>query len=296
MTVITESDVPGARLWRRGKVRDVYEAGGDRLVIVASDRLSAFDVVLPTPIPGKGRVLTQLSSFWFGRLETIVPNHLISTNLREFPPVFRDVKELAGRAVLVKHCERIDIECVARGYISGSAWAEYVKFGTVAEERLPRGLQESEALPEPIFTPATKAVTGHDENISRQQLSALVGSELAHELERVTIALYRSAHAFALGRGLILADTKFEFGTSDGKLTLIDEALTPDSSRYWDAAKYRAGTTPPSFDKQYVRDFLIKNGWNREPPAPRLPPLVVEGTSQRYRECYKRIVGEDVPE
>ena len=295
MTVMTQSEVPGARLWRRGKVRDVYEAGADRLVIVASDRLSAFDVVLPTPIPDKGRVLTQISNFWFARLVPIVPNHLVSTNLREFPPVFRETKELAGRSVLVKHCERIDIECVARGYVSGSAWSEYVKFGTIAEERMPRGMQESEALPEPIFTPATKAVTGHDENISRAQLSAIVGTELAKELERVTLALYRSAHAYALGRGVILADTKFEFGFSDGKLTLIDEALTPDSSRYWDAAKYRAGTTPPSFDKQYVRDFLTKSGWNREPPAPELPPDVVEGTARRYRECYERIVGEEMP-
>ncbi len=295
MTVMTQTEVPGARLWRRGKVRDVYEAGGDRLVIVASDRLSAFDVVLPTPIPDKGRVLTQLSSFWFERLAGIVPNHIVSTKLREFPPVFREVRELAGRAVLVKHCERIDVECVARGYLAGSAWSEYQKLGTVAEERLPRGLLQSEALPEPIFTPATKAVTGHDENISRAQLAALVGSELARELERVTLALYRAAHAYALGRGLILADTKFEFGFSDGRLTLIDEALTPDSSRYWDAARYRAGTTPPSFDKQYVRDFLVKSGWNREPPAPELPADVVEGTTQRYRECYKRIVGEELP-
>ncbi len=296
MSAIQETEVPGARLWRRGKVRDVYEAGGDRLVIVASDRLSAFDVVLPTPIPDKGRVLTQLSSFWFERVRSIVPTHMVSTNLREFPPVFREVKELAGRAVLVKHCERIDVECVARGYISGSAWAEYTRLGTVAEERVPRGLLESEALPEPLFTPATKAVTGHDENISRAQLSALVGSDLARELERVTLALYRSAHAYALGRGLILADTKFEFGFSDGKLTLIDEALTPDSSRYWDAAKYRAGATPPSYDKQYVRDFLTKSGWNREPPAPELPDDVVSGTTERYRECYRRLVGEDLPQ
>ncbi|HEU5288574.1 MAG TPA: phosphoribosylaminoimidazolesuccinocarboxamide synthase [Candidatus Limnocylindria bacterium] len=291
MTTLLQTDVPGATLWRRGKVRDVYEAGGDRLVMVASDRLSAFDVVFPTPIPEKGRILTQLSNFWFARLESLVPNHLVATELVDFPPAFRDVKALAGRSVLVKRCERIDVECVARGYISGSAWTEYKALGTVASEPLPRGLVESARLDEPIFTPATKAVTGHDENISRAQLAALVGTELAKELERVTLALYRAAHAYALGRGLILADTKFEFGFHDGKLTLIDEALTPDSSRYWDAAKYAPGGTPPSYDKQYVRDFVVKSGWNKEPPAPALPPDVVAGTTARYLECYEMLTG-----
>jgi phosphoribosylaminoimidazole-succinocarboxamide synthase len=291
MTTLLESDVRGARLWRRGKVRDVYEAGGDQLVLVASDRLSAFDVVFPTPIPDKGRVLTQLSNFWFKRLGSIVPNHLIATELADFPKAFRDAKELKGRAVLVKRCERIDVECVARGYISGSAWTEYRALGTVASEPLPRGLEESQQLTDPIFTPATKAITGHDENISRSQLAATVGTELARELERVTIALYRAAHAYALGKGLILADTKFEFGMSDGKLVLIDEALTPDSSRYWDAAKYRTGTTPASYDKQYVRDFVVQSGWNKEPPAPALPRNVVAGTTQRYRECYEKLTG-----
>jgi phosphoribosylaminoimidazole-succinocarboxamide synthase len=295
MTALMQSDVPGATLWRRGKVRDVYEAGGDRLVIVASDRLSAFDVVLPTPIPDKGRVLTALSSFWFRRTERLVPNHLVSTKLSEFPPAFRDAPELRGRAVLVKRCERIDVECVARGYISGSAWTEYKALGTVASESLPRGLAESARLDEPIFTPATKAMTGHDENISRAQLAALVGSELAQELERTTLDLYRKAHAYALGRGLILADTKFEFGTYDGKLTLIDEALTPDSSRYWDAALWQPGTTPPSYDKQYVRDHLVATGWNKEPPAPALPEDVVRGTTERYRECYAKLTGEALP-
>jgi phosphoribosylaminoimidazole-succinocarboxamide synthase len=290
-TTLLQSDVPGATLFRRGKVRDVYEAGADRLVMVASDRLSAFDVVFPTPIPDKGRILTQLSNFWFERLENIVPNHLIATELNDFPPVFRSVTALDGRAVLVKRCERIDIECVARGYISGSAWTEYKALGTVASEPLPKGLLESAKLDEPIFTPATKAVTGHDENISRAQLAAMVGSGLAKELERVTLALYRAAHAYALGRGLILADTKFEFGMYDGKLTLIDEALTPDSSRYWDAAKYEPGRTPPSYDKQYVRDYVTKIGWNKEPPAPELPPDVVRGTTERYREAYERLTG-----
>jgi phosphoribosylaminoimidazole-succinocarboxamide synthase len=295
MTTLVKSDVPGATLWRRGKVRDVYEAGAERLVMVASDRLSTFDVVFPTPIPDKGRVLTQLSNFWFKRLESVVPNHLIATEVEDFPPVFREVPALAGRSVLVKLCERIDVECVARGYISGSAWTEYKALGTVASERLPRGLEESAQLGDPIFTPATKAVTGHDENISRAQLAALVGTELAHELERVTIALYRAAHAYSLGRGLILADTKFEFGMSAGTLVLIDEALTPDSSRYWDAAKYKPGGTPASYDKQYVRDFVVRSGWNKEPPAPALPNDVVEGTRQRYLECYEKLTGAPLP-
>ena len=293
MKTLMQSAVPGATLFRRGKVRDVYEAGGDRLVIVASDRLSAFDVVLPTPIPDKGRVLTELSSFWFDRTERIVPNHLISTNLDDLPAVFREVDELDGRAVLVKRCERIDVECVARGYISGSAWTEYKALGTVASEALPKGLEESQRLDEPMFTPATKAVTGHDVNISRAQLASMVGTELAKQLEDTTLELYRKAHAYALGRGLILADTKFEFGFYDGKLTLIDEALTPDSSRYWDAATYRPGSSPPSYDKQYVRDFLVASGWNKEPPGPELPADVVAGTSLRYRECYGKLTGEE---
>jgi phosphoribosylaminoimidazole-succinocarboxamide synthase len=209
------------------------------------------------------------------------------------PAVFREAPEIEGRAVLVKRCERIDVECVARGYIAGSGWTEYKALGTVASETLPKGLQESQRLDDPIFTPATKAVTGHDVNISRAQLSSLVGSELAKQLEEVTLELYRKAHAYALGRGLILADTKFEFGFYDGKLTLIDEALTPDSSRYWDAATYKPGGSPPSYDKQYVRDFLVSSGWNKEPPAPALPPEVVEGTSQRYRECYAKLTGEE---
>jgi phosphoribosylaminoimidazole-succinocarboxamide synthase len=293
VSTLTQSEVPGATLFRRGKVRDVYEAGGDRLVIVASDRLSAFDVVLPTPIPDKGRVLTELSSFWFDRTERVVPNHLVSTDIDDFPDVFREVAELEGRAVLVKRCERIDVECVARGYISGSAWTEYKALGTVASEALPKDLQESQRLDQPIFTPATKAESGHDVNISRAQLSSMVGTELADQLEAVTLELYGKAHTYALGRGLILADTKFEFGFYDGKLTLIDEALTPDSSRYWDAASYKPGSSPASYDKQYVRDFLVRSGWNKEPPAPALPPDVVEGTSQRYRECYAKLTGEE---
>ena len=292
MSTLARSSIRGAVLFRKGKVREVYEAGPDRLVIVASDRLSAFDVVLPTPIPDKGRVLTRLSSFWFAKTAHLVPNHLLATDLASFPAVFRAHAEIDGRAVLVRRCERIDVECVARGYLSGSAWSEYRASGTVAGERLPPGLVESARLDEPIFTPATKAATGHDENISRAQLAALVGRDLARELERITLALYRFAHAYALGRGVILADTKFEFGHAGGVLTLIDEALTPDSSRYWDAAKYRPGGSPPSYDKQYVRDFLVASGWDREPPGPKLPADVVAGTSARYQECYELITGE----
>ena len=294
MSVLLESRVQGAALFRRGKVRDVYEAGADKLVIVASDRLSAFDVVLPTPIPDKGRVLTQISNFWFRKTEKIVPNHLVSTDVRRFPKAFRENKTLVGRAVLVEHCERIDIECVARGYISGSAWTEYKALGTVAGEKLPRALLESEQLPEPIFTPATKAESGHDQNITRAQLANVVGTELARELERLTLELYRFAHDYSATQGLTLADTKFEFGYHDGKIVLIDEVLTPDSSRYWDAATYKPGSSPPSYDKQYVRDFLVESGWNKEPPAPALPEDVVRGTSERYRECYRRIVGKEL--
>ena len=294
MSVLAASRVPGANLYRKGKVREVYEAGGDKLVIVASDRLSAFDVVLPTPIPDKGKVLTQLSTYWFRKTAKIVPNHLISMDLRKFPRAFRDAKGLLGRAVLVNHCERIDVECVARGYISGSAWVEYQDRGTVAGETLPPQLLESERLDRPIFTPATKAESGHDQNITRSQLAAMVGTELARELERVTLELYAFAHDHALQRGLVLADTKFEFGYYDGKLTLIDEALTPDSSRYWEAATYQPGGAPPSYDKQYVRDFLVRSGWNKEPPGPALPEEVVRGTTERYRECYRRIVGREL--
>ena len=296
-TISTRSIIAGASLFRHGKVREVYDAGPDqpdRLVMVASDRLSAFDVVLPTPIPDKGRVLTQLSNFWFGRTAGIVPNHLLETDLAKLPAPFRGHAELAGRAVLVRRAERVDYECVARGYLAGSGWAEYRKDGTVAGERLPRGLEESARLDEPIFTPATKAITGHDENISRAQLAAALGRDLARQLEEVTLALYRHAHAYALGQGLILADTKFEFGLIDGQLVLIDEALTPDSSRYWDAATYRPGTAPPSYDKQFVRDFLIASGWDREPPGPALPPEVVAGTTARYRDCYEKLVGRSL--
>ena len=272
-----------------GKVRDLYAVDGRRLLLVASDRISAYDVVLSDLIPDKGRVLTEISSFWFDRTERVVPNHLVSTNIDDMPAVFREVPELDGRAVLVKRCERIDIECVARGYISGSAWTEYKALGTVASETLPKDLEESQRLDEPMFTPATKAESGHDINISRAQLSSMVGSELAKQLEETTLELYNKAHTYALGRGLILADTKFEFGFIDGELTLIDELLSPDSSRYWSQEDGRL----VSFDKQYVRDWLDRSGWDHSPPAPALPDDVVAATRARYIEAARRFLGPE---
>jgi phosphoribosylaminoimidazole-succinocarboxamide synthase len=281
-----------AELHARGKVRDIYEAGED-LLMVASDRISAFDVVLPTPIPDKGRVLSGLSLFWFERSADIVPNHLLSDDVDRFPVEFRDHREeLAGRAMLVKRAEVVPIECVARGYLSGSGWKEYRETGRVCGIELPSGLVESDRLPEPIFTPATKAAEGHDENISLERAVELVGEGLAQKLKELTLTLYEFASGLALERGIIVADTKFEFGFAGGELILVDEVLTPDSSRFWPADRYRAGGPQPSFDKQYVRDWLDGSGWDHEPPAPELPPDVVGQTAVRYREAYERITGE----
>jgi phosphoribosylaminoimidazole-succinocarboxamide synthase len=281
-----------AELHARGKVRDIYEAGDD-LLMVASDRISAFDVVLPTPIPDKGRVLTGLSLFWFERSADIVANHLLTADVERFPAEFRDHREeLAGRAMLVKRARVVPIECVARGYLSGSGWKEYRETGRVCGIELPEGLVESDRLPEPIFTPATKAAEGHDENISLEKAAELVGQGLAQKLKELTLTLYDFAAALAMERGIIVADTKFEFGFADGKLILVDEVLTPDSSRFWPADRYRPGGPQPSFDKQYVRDWLDESGWDHEPPAPELPPDVVGQTAVRYREAYERITGE----
>ena len=281
-----------AELHARGKVRDIYEAGED-LLMVASDRISAFDVVLPTPIPDKGRVLSGLSLFWFERSADIVPNHLLSDDVDRFPVEFRDHREeLAGRAMLVKRAEVVPIECVARGYLSGSGWKEYRETGRVCGIELPSGLVESDRLPEPIFTPATKAAEGHDENISLERAVELVGEGLAQKLKELTLTLYEFAAGLALERGIIVADTKFEFGFAGGELILVDEVLTPDSSRFWPADRYQAGGPQPSFDKQYVRDWLDGSGWDHEPPAPELPPDVVGQTAVRYREAYERITGE----
>jgi phosphoribosylaminoimidazole-succinocarboxamide synthase len=282
--------LPGLTHFRRGKVRDTYVVGDD-LLMVASDRISAFDVILPTPIPGKGAILTQLSRFWFERTGDVVPNHLISTDVDELPAEVEAAKEvLRGRSMIVKKAERIDIECVVRGYLAGSGWAEYRHVGTVAGEPLPAGLVEAQQLAQPIFTPAIKAESGHDENISRAQLRSMVGSSLAERLEALSLKLYAAGAAHALSRGVILADTKFEFGWADGEVILIDELMTPDSSRYWPADQYAPGGPQPSFDKQFLRDFLESSGWNKEPPPPRLPEHVIDGTAARYAEALRRLV------
>jgi phosphoribosylaminoimidazole-succinocarboxamide synthase len=275
----------------RGKVRELYDAGPGRLALVASDRISAYDVVMPTPIPDKGRVLTGLSLHWFGRLADIAPNHLLSVRLEDLPEGLRDPAN-AGRTTLVRRLEMIPVECVARGYLAGSGWRDYRDTGEVSGHRLPAGLRLADRLPRPIFTPATKAVTGHDENISREEAAEAVGAETLAELERLTLAVYERAHAECAAAGIVLADTKLEFGRdADGRLVLADEVLTPDSSRFWPADGLRPGENPPSFDKQYVRDWLDASGWDHTPPGPELPPEVVEGTRGRYVEAYERITG-----
>jgi phosphoribosylaminoimidazole-succinocarboxamide synthase len=279
-------------LHARGKVRDIFEAGPDRLLMVATDRISAFDVVLPTPIPDKGRVLTGLTLFWLDRTRGILPNHLITADPAAFSGPSAASPDLAGRAMLVRRARMVPIECVARGYLSGSGWKEYLASGSVCGIRLPAGLVESDRLPEPIFTPATKAETGHDENISLDRAADLVGRGLAERLRELTLAVYEHAAAIALERGIIIADTKLELGFAGGQLILCDEVLTPDSSRFWPADRYEAGGAQPSFDKQYVRDWLDASGWDHEPPAPELPGDVVEQTRARYVEAYERLTGE----
>src|SRR5437867_3250905 len=284
--------MPRADLHARGKVRDIFEAGDD-LLMVATDRISAFDVVLPQPIPDKGRVLTGLSLYWFERTGHLVPNHVLSADAATFPPSLADERTwLAGRAMLVRRAEVVPIECVARGYLSGSGWKEYRTTGSVCGISLPDGLVESDRLPEPIFTPATKEASGHDVNISLEETADRVGRGLAERLKELTLSLYGFAAQRALERGIVLADTKFEFGFADGELILIDEALTPDSSRFWPADRYAPGGPQPSFDKQYVRDWLDASGWEHEPPPPELPEDVVEQTAARYREAYERLTGE----
>ena len=287
--VISQTEFPGLKLLGRGKVRDIYDLG-DRLLIVATDRLSAFDVVLPTPIPDKGRVLTQLSLFWFSKLSAIVPHHVLEAThfTGELAP-YSD--SLAGRAMLVRRTDPFPIECVVRGYISGSGWKDYQKTGAICGIPLPKGLRESDKLPEPIFTPSTKATTGHDENISFDEAARRVGLPLAERLRETSLTLYGRAAEHAAARGIIIADTKFEFGMRGDELIWIDEALTPDSSRFWPADQYEPGKAQPSFDKQFVRDYLERIGWNKQPPAPALPPDVVSGTQQKYRDAYQRITG-----
>ena len=284
-------ELPGLAPWRRGKVRDVYEAGPDHLVIVASDRLSAYDRILPTPIPGKGRVLTGLSTFWFRTLASAVPHHLVSDDPRSYPAPFdRHADRLSGRSMLVRRAERIDIECVVRGHLTGSGLREYRAHGAVCGIALPSGLGDGARLEPPIFTPATKAEAGHDENIDFDEMSRRVGRETAEALRERSLAIYGEARARAWERGLVLADTKFEFGRVGGEITLIDEILSPDSSRYWDRAEYEAGRLL-AFDKQFVRDWLDRSGWDHEPPAPALPDEVVRRTAERYGEAMRRLTG-----
>jgi len=293
--VFPDDPVVPERLIRRGKVRDVYDAGVQHLLLVASDRISAFDVVLSPGIPGKGVVLTQLSSFWFTRLAEVVRHHVVATELEDFPRPFRDHPVLAGRSCLVRRLRILPVECVARGFIVGSGWQQYQATGAVCGIPLPRGLRLADRLPQPIFTPSTKAEVGHDENIAFDQVVALVGTELAEKVRSLTLELYGRAASFAEQRGIILADTKFEFGVgSDGEICWADEALTPDSSRFWPAAEYRPGSNPPSFDKQFVRDWLDSCGWDKSPPAPPLPQKVIEGTLARYLEAYRRLTDTEL--
>ncbi len=289
--VCIQTEIKGLKLFRRGKVRDVYEFGGD-LVMIATDRLSAFDVVLPTPIRLKGAVLTQLSRYWFGVMGDLVPNHLISSDVNEFPnglQAFREV--LAMRTMLVKKAKIFPIECVARGYLAGSGWKEYQENGTVCGIRLPPGLRECDRLPQPIFTPATKAETGHDLNISFEEMAGIIGRDAAAQLRDLTFKIYRRASDYALKKGIIIADTKFEFGTYGGRIVLCDEVLTPDSSRFWPLVAYKPGGPQPSFDKQYVRDYLEQIHFNKQPPGPELPEAVARATSEKYLEAYKLLSG-----
>jgi phosphoribosylaminoimidazole-succinocarboxamide synthase len=290
--VLLESNLDGVERVARGKVREIYRVG-DAFLIVASDRISAFDYILATGIPDKGRVLTQLSVFWFDFLKDLTPTHFLTADVDEYPePLRRFRDQLEGRSMLVKSARMIEVECVARGYLSGSGWKEYQASGTVCGIKLPAGLRESDKLPEPIFTPAAKAQTGHDENVSFAAVAGLIGEDLARRLRDLTLAIYTKAADYAAGRGVIIADTKFEFGFVGGELVLADEVLTPDSSRFWPRASYRPGGAQPSYDKQYVRDYLESIRWNKQPPAPGLPPEVAAKTGEKYKEAYRVLTGK----
>ncbi|HDH41613.1 MAG TPA: phosphoribosylaminoimidazolesuccinocarboxamide synthase [Candidatus Altiarchaeales archaeon] len=288
---VLKTDLKEVRLLFRGKVRDIYDLN-DKLLIVATDRISAFDSVLPCGIPYKGKVLNLISVYWFNFTRDIIKNHLITSDVSKFPDKLREHSELLkDRSMLVKKAERIDIECVVRGYIAGSAWEEYKRKGSVCGISLPEGLSESERLPEPIFTPAIKAKTGHDVNVTEEKVAELVGEDLKDELKEKSIAIYEKAFKEAESKGIIIADSKFEFGMYDDELILIDELLTPDSSRFWSLEDYQPGMPQKSFDKQFIRDYLVDIGWNKEPPAPSLPDHIVQKTIQRYLEAYERITG-----
>jgi phosphoribosylaminoimidazole-succinocarboxamide synthase len=293
--ILLQTDFPELTLHARGKVRDLYSLNG-QLLFVATDRISAFDYVLATGIPEKGRVLTQLSLFWFDFLKDVVKNHLVTANVDQYPaPLRKYADDLRGRSMLVTKAQMIDIECVARGYLSGSGWKEYQQTGAVCGIKLPSGLKESDKLPEPIFTPATKALSGHDENISIEEMAKRTGKEMAEKLRDLTLKIYKTAADYAAGRGIIIADTKFEFGQTSQGLILADEVLTPDSSRFWPADKYQPGKAQESFDKQFVRDYLEAIKWNKQPPAPSLPEDVARKTSEKYIEAYRILAGRELP-
>ncbi len=292
MSAILQTNLPDVKLIGRGKVRDIYDLG-EHLLIVASDRLSAFDVILPDPIPDKGKVLTQISVFWFGQMADLTPNHLVAWEVKDFPKILQPYQDqLEGRSMLVKKCQPLAIEVIVRGYLAGSGWNDYQKTGQVCGYQLPAGLKESDRLPEPLFTPSTKAELGaHDENISLAQAEQIVGQEVARQVASRALAVYGRARDIAARAGIIIADTKFEFGLKDGELILIDEVLTPDSSRFWPADEYEPGRSQRSFDKQYVRDYLESIGFNKKPPAPKLPAEVIEGTRARYLQALERLTG-----
>jgi phosphoribosylaminoimidazole-succinocarboxamide synthase len=293
--VLLQTDFPELSLHARGKVRDLYSLNGE-LLFVATDRISAFDYVLATGIPEKGRVLTQLSLFWFDFLKNTVNNHLVTANVEEYPaPLHKYSDQLRGRSMLVNKAQMIDVECVVRGYLSGSGWKDYQKTGAVCGIKLPSGLRDSDKLPEPIFTPASKAVSGHDENISFEDMCKRTGKELAGKLRDLSISIYKKAADYAAGRGIIIADTKFEFGHAGQGLVLADEVLTPDSSRFWPADKYQPGQAQESYDKQFVRDYLESIHWNKQPPAPALPEEVARKTSEKYMQAYKVLAGRELP-
>ena len=293
---LLQTSLSDLKLSKRGKVRDVYAVDDEQLLIVATDRISAFDCVLPTPIERKGEVLTALSEFWFNKLGAVVPNHLITTSIEAMPdPVRRHADKLRGRSMLVRRTEVFPVECVVRGYLVGSGWKDYQRTGEVCGHRLPEDLRESDELPDPIFTPATKAEEGHDENISEQRMREILGDEDTSFLRDTSLRLYNEAREYARTRGIIIADTKFEFGRdANGQIILIDEALTPDSSRFWPLAGYAPGKSQPSFDKQFVRDYLETLDWNKQPPAPPIPAQIAEATTARYLEAYKLLTGEDL--
>jgi len=292
--IVMKTDLPGLKLHGRGKVRDIYDLG-EHFLIIATDRLSAFDVVLPTPIPKKGKVLTQMSAFWFEHFKGSVPNHVVATKVNEYPKElhrFRD--QLEGRSMLVKKAKVFPVECVARGFLTGSGLKDYNKTGQICGIPLPPGLRDSDRLPEPVFTPATKAETGHDENISEEQAAKVIGVENVRKLKELTLSIYSRAVEYALKRGIIICDTKFEFGTIDGQIALVDEVITPDSSRFWPADQYSPGKPQPSFDKQYVRDYLERIAWNKKPPAPALPDDVVKATTAKYVEALRILTGREL--